>query len=250
MRGMADIPVYVISLARAEERRENMRRQLDALGMGYEIVDGVDGAKLAPEESPRRVRPVKFKMVYGREMTKGEIGCFLSHCAVLERVAESGVECALILEDDAVLSDDLPNIVKRVNECEWHWDAVLLSAAKRRALDAFLCDLGGGRRLVRYQRKPSTATAYMVRPAGAKKLLAHCAEMWAGIDHMYSEYWNHGAAFYHVDPPPVRQSGEESQMNYGAAKQYLGWRVIASLIRKRERIKAALYRRANRPQRH
>ena len=242
------VPVYVISLARASERRENMRRQLGALGMAFEFVDAVDGSTLKPEQIPRRVRPAKFKMVYGRGILKGEIGCFLSHCAVLERIAKSGDDCALILEDDAVLPDDLPDIVKRINECEWHWDAVLLSAGKARAVDCFMCDLDGGRRLVRYKRKPSSAAGYMVRPAGAKKLLAHCGEIWAGIDHMYSEYWRHGAAFYHVDPPPIKQSGETSMI--GIAGNYsLGWRIIASLIRKRERIVAALYRRANRPQR-
>ena len=241
-----NIPVYVISLARAKERRANMRRQLDALGMRYEIVDAVDGATLKPEEYMNRLRPRQFKMTYGREVIKGEIGCFLSHCAVLERIAESENDCALILEDDAVLSDDLPNIVKRVNKCEWHWDAVLLSAARRRSVDCVLCDLENDWRLVRYKRKPSSAAAYMIRPAGAKKLLAHCGEIRAGIDHMYAEYWRHGAAFYHVDPPPIKQSGETM---IGIAEEgSLGWRVVASFIRKRERIAAALYRRANRPQ--
>ena len=242
-------PVYVISLARAKERRENMRRQLDALGMRYEIVNGVDGATLKPEEYMRRLRPLQFKMTYGREMLKGEIGCFLSHCAVWKRVAENKAGCALILEDDAVLPDDLPDIVKRINECEWHWDAVLLSALPRRADVDVLCDLGNGRRLTRYKRRATTLAAYMIRPSGAKRFLEYCAEIRAPIDQMTSEYWKHGAAFYQVDPPPVGQSGEESQMNYGAAKQRLGWRVVASLIRKRERIKAALYLCANRPQR-
>ena len=242
-------PVYVISLARAKERRENMRRQLDALGMRYEVVDAVDGATLNSEEYIHRLRPLQFKMTYGREMLKGEIGCFLSHCAVWERVTKSEAGCALILEDDAVLPDDLPNIVTRVNECGWHWDAVLLSALPRRADVDVLCDLGNDRRLTRYKRRATTLAAYMIRPSGAKRFLEYCAEIRAPIDQMTSEYWKHGAAFYQVDPPPVKQSGEESQMNYGAAKQHLGWRVVASLIRKRERIKAALYLCANRPQR-
>ena len=39
-------PIFVISLARAVERRADMIRRLDALNIRYEIVDAVDGADL------------------------------------------------------------------------------------------------------------------------------------------------------------------------------------------------------------
>ena len=39
-------PIFVISLARATERRADITRRLDAEGLQYEIVDAVDGREL------------------------------------------------------------------------------------------------------------------------------------------------------------------------------------------------------------
>jgi len=40
---MMNIPVYVISLARAADRRESITALLDADGIEYELVDGWTG---------------------------------------------------------------------------------------------------------------------------------------------------------------------------------------------------------------
>ena len=42
-------PIYVVSLARGVARRAAMCERLDALGLGYEVVDAVDGAVADPD---------------------------------------------------------------------------------------------------------------------------------------------------------------------------------------------------------
>jgi glycosyl transferase, family 25 len=99
------IPIVVISLADAAERRTAMRAQMHTLGLPFEFFDAIDGRTLAPErarlfahaESPRE----------GRRLLAGEIGCSASHFSVVERIAAGSSEFVCVLEDDAVLTPGL-----------------------------------------------------------------------------------------------------------------------------------------------
>lgn len=90
--------IYVISLARAAERRAAISAHLQALGLEYELVDGVDGRALPAEEHARLLAPgVTFQ-------SPGVVGCYMSHMAVYRRLIEAGDTAALVLEDDAALN--------------------------------------------------------------------------------------------------------------------------------------------------
>ena len=90
--------IYVISLARARERRAAISGHLRALGLEYELVDGVDGRALPAEEHARLLAPgVTFQ-------SPGVVGCYMSHMAVYRRLIEAGDTAALVLEDDAALN--------------------------------------------------------------------------------------------------------------------------------------------------
>ena len=202
-------PVYAISLARAQERRANIKRRLDALGVAYEIVDAVDGAALDLSQYAHRLKQNKCRARNGYELSRGEIGCFLSHYNLWRRIAEGDDECALIVEDDAVWGDDFADVVCAIAQCEWHWEVVNLVEARRK-INRVLCELPGGRKLVRCRRQVFIAAAYLISRSGAKKLLEYCEEIRAPVDIMYSEYWKNGVAYYCVKPPPARQSDVET----------------------------------------
>ena len=244
--------VYVISLARAKERRENMRRRLDALGMPYEIVDAVDGATLNLEDYAHRLRQNECRVKHGYELTRGEIGCYLSHHNLWKRIAEGENEHALILEDDAVWDDDFAEVVGELLRCEWHWEAVLLSADKPRPIDAVLCSLPGGRKLVRYKRRAWTAAAYLLSRSGAAKLRDYGEKINAVVDCVYFEYWKNGVAFYCVHPPAAGQSGEETTLAgreqvRAKAKRTMAERMFGSVLRKADRLSQAYFLITNPP---
>lgn len=44
-------------------------------------------------------------------LTRGEIGCSLSHIKIYEDIIKNNLSYAMILEDDAVLSSQLPNFI-------------------------------------------------------------------------------------------------------------------------------------------
>ncbi|XP_045429619.1 inactive glycosyltransferase 25 family member 3 isoform X4 [Pipistrellus kuhlii] len=79
--------VFVISLARRPDRRERMLSSLWEMEISGRVVDAVDGRAL--NSSVLRSLGVDLLPGYqdpysGRSLTKGEVGCFLSHHAIWE----------------------------------------------------------------------------------------------------------------------------------------------------------------------
>ena len=199
-------PIYVVSLPRSHERRRSIRRRLDSLGRGYEIVDAVDGETVDWSQHTPRLRRLGCRISLGRDMVAGEIGCYLSHYALWERMVAEQTECALILEDDASWDGDFAAIVMQVMTVPWHWEVVALSENAPPPLDRVLCPLGdGGRRLVRYKGRASTTAAYLVRLPGAEKLCLYCRDITNALDGPWECWWKNGVAFYRVSPPPAKQ---------------------------------------------
>ena len=200
-------PVFIVSLARAVERRAKMRAQLDGLGIRAEFTDAVDGVTLDLSQYRDRLNTDYWRVLRGRELSRGEIGCYLSHYRVWQTVADSGEQCALVLEDDAILYDGFCDVVRGLQESPWVWDVVMLSGRKRRPIDKDLGEIADtGRRLVRYRVRVGGAVAYLITAAGAQKLLQYCREICAPVDWRYAEWWLNGLAFYFVSPFVARNA--------------------------------------------
>jgi glycosyl transferase, family 25 len=101
-KNYSNMKIYVISLPSALERRQFMDRQLKALGLGYELVDAINGRELTSDQEEMVDRNWKQRRK-GEGLSPGSIGCSLSHAFVYKKILSDGVEQAIILEDDAVL---------------------------------------------------------------------------------------------------------------------------------------------------
>lgn len=101
---MNDWPVLVLSLEDAEARRANLVGQLDALGLGHEIVSAVDGRSGLPERYEAMVDRAATRAALHRDMAGAEYACALSHHFIYRRVLDDGLPGAIVLEDDAVLT--------------------------------------------------------------------------------------------------------------------------------------------------
>ena len=83
--------VYLINLLRRSERRKKMYHSFDELGLEVKFFEAVDGSKL--NESYLADLGIKQLSDYKdpwakRDMTYGEIGCFLSHYKIWQDVIE------------------------------------------------------------------------------------------------------------------------------------------------------------------
>ena len=201
-------PIFVISLARAEERRAAMIRKLDAADVRYEIVDAVDGRTLDLAQLKTQFNREKFvRQIW--YLNLGTLGCYLSHYRLWERMAREGVECALVLEDDIEWSGDFFQVVREVVASEWHWEIVNLSTARPSRIVKRLGVVGDGRQFGLSDRSRATTAAYLIRLSGAKKLLPYCREIRDAIDALYVQWWRYGATYYYVSPPPAAQTAEK-----------------------------------------
>lgn len=106
------IPAFVINLDTEIERKSYMSQQLQALGMGFEIVSAVKGKALAPAVVGTVYDEQKTLAVQGKPLSLGEIGCALSHLSVYRRMIENDMPASLILEDDAQLNTDLSKVLQ------------------------------------------------------------------------------------------------------------------------------------------
>ena len=195
------IPVYVISLARSLARCEQISQQLNKIGMAFEVFPAVDGETLDLSTLSDRLQD-RMPLYRGFSLTRGEIGCFLSHYQIYQRMVANNTPYAVILEDDAVLSEDFADIIDTLPTIDWRWDIVRFSAFTPHQVMRTICSISRTRFLVRYRPAWSTA-AYAISLRGAKALCKSCYKIRAPIDIQYSESWDTGLHFADIHPPPA-----------------------------------------------
>ncbi|XP_051722782.1 procollagen galactosyltransferase 2 [Ctenopharyngodon idella] len=128
---MAFNQVYLINLKRREDRRDRMLRSLEALGIDVTLTDAVDGKTL----NSSQLRALGIEMLPGykdpysdRVLTKGEIGCFLSHYSIWKKVVELQQQQVLVLEDDVRFEPNfksrLDTIMEDVKQSGLQWDLI------------------------------------------------------------------------------------------------------------------------------
>jgi len=100
---------FVISLPEDIARRASIETQLEQLGIEFEFFDAVRGSEKISD--PRWYDDAAARKLEGRSLSQGEVGCALSHAAVYTEIAQRGLPWALILEDDAALAPDLPQVL-------------------------------------------------------------------------------------------------------------------------------------------
>ena len=202
-------PIFVISLARAAERRADIVRRLNAENIRHEIVEGVDGNALDLSEIADRLDEKSHMRNYDRPLYRGEIGCYLSHYNLWQRIIAEKIPAAVILEDDVVWKSSFAQVAADVATCGYEWDVALLHAGIRKSRRV-VCNLGDRHQLVAYKRHYALTAGYLISLSGAKKLAEYCHCIRHPID--LSWEWPHRwqGRFYSVMPPVVAPKEEDS----------------------------------------
>ncbi|KAM9514123.1 procollagen galactosyltransferase 1 isoform 2-T2 [Guaruba guarouba] len=95
--------VFLINLRRRTERRARMLRTLQEQEISCTVVEAVDGKAMNSSEVEAlgiRMLPGYRDPYHGRPLTKGELGCFLSHYRVWQEIAARGLRKSVVFEDD------------------------------------------------------------------------------------------------------------------------------------------------------
>ncbi|WP_374446884.1 glycosyltransferase family 25 protein [Providencia sp.] len=105
--------VFIINLKESSERRMKMQAQLDETKLKYEFINAVNGKDLSETELKEIVYDYPNCM-----LSKGEIGCALSHLLIYKKMANENIEQALILEDDATLPHNIEAVISKTQRID------------------------------------------------------------------------------------------------------------------------------------
>ncbi|MCH9852724.1 MAG: glycosyltransferase family 25 protein [Alphaproteobacteria bacterium] len=208
-----DIKIFVVNLARADARKKAMEKQLNNIDVEFFIAS--DGRNLnaeeqelyqklkkMPDNATRYHRHQQKAATFRPPLQAGEIGCYLSHYRLLQKIVTQNIEYAVILEDDIILQDDWYDVVKMLTDSYYDWEIVRLYGIVERRFDA-LESLGTDYQLVKLNDTAYGTQAYMVTQQGAKKLLNLLRFICMPVDVTMDYYWQEDIAFYAVQPYPI-----------------------------------------------
>ena len=156
--------VLVINLPKSGYRREFQSNQLEKLGLDFEIIEAVCASDFKPKshhfETHRWQRPLRDV----------EVACYASHRLTWDRVIYMN-EPALIIEDDALLSSEVPRLLKELENYN-HTDIVNLEVRSRKKFVSKRGDkVNNHSKIYRLYQDRTGAAGYILWPSGAEKLL-------------------------------------------------------------------------------
>ncbi len=210
---LSRLPIFVINLERDVDRRVYMEAELAKLNLSAEFVPGVDGKALGAGELSVLNKSRSLR-VYGVEMLPAEIGCYLSHYRLFQRMVDDDVPYALILEDDLEFDLSFPEVVEvLLREQVEPWKVIRLTTLREKVAQPQspkfegkqIRHLVGPYRLFRLSTHVLGAGAYLISQDGAQALCTYGKRIFMPIDHTMDRFWENGITPYVVRPFPVRQ---------------------------------------------
>ncbi|XP_006790384.1 procollagen galactosyltransferase 2 isoform X1 [Neolamprologus brichardi] len=169
--------IFLINLKRRLDRSSRMLKTMAALGLHSTLIDAVDGKALNTSQLQRlgiEMLPGYKDPYSGRVLTRGEIGCFLSHHSIWTQVVERDLQKVLVLEDDVRFEPRfkrrLQAIMDDTDNTQLDWDLIYVGR-KRMQVQQPERSVEGVNNLVEADYSYWTL-GYALSHRGARKLLA------------------------------------------------------------------------------
>ena len=189
--------ILIISLPNAKERRDFQQNQLSKLGLEFEFLDAT---------SIHDLNEATYKKHYQdwqRPLKTTEVACYYSHRRAWNRVIQFN-KPVLILEDDALLSKYVPELLKDFADKE-NTDLINLENRARkkfvsRSGESITCNS----KLLRLYQDRTGAAGYILWPSGAKKLIQCEERKGIALADAHITACNN-LTVYQVEPSPIIQ---------------------------------------------
>lgn len=89
----------------------NFIQNFKFFGIEYEFISEIYGKNLSDKELEKSVYDYKNCFI-----TLGKIGCALSHLKIYQKMLDENIPYALILEDDAIFTQDTLKYIRKIDE--------------------------------------------------------------------------------------------------------------------------------------
>ncbi len=197
------LSTWVINLDRAPERLARIHQQLAALGLPYTRLPAVDARALLPAQHAQ-LDEAAYRQRHGMSPVLGELGCYLSHVAVMQAFLASPAQAALVLEDDVLLKPSLPAVLRGLLAQPARWDMVKLSAVHS-GTPVAVAEAAPGHQLCVMLSRCTGSSAYLINRRAAQAYLREpggLLPMALPYDHVFDQGWRFGLQVRLVSPTP------------------------------------------------
>jgi glycosyl transferase family 25 len=204
------VQIFVINLPDAVKRRKLQKEQLTKLGLEYTILDAT---------SIEDISEATYKKHYfdwQRPLRKTEVACYYSHRSAWDRVIRSGGP-ALILEDDAILSIFLPELLDSLKKIKSTDLINLENRGRKKFVSRSYVDIECNSKLLRLYQDRTGAAGYILWPSGANKLIQLEKNSGIGLADAHITAC-HALKAYQVEPSPIIQLDQCKE--YGVSNTY------------------------------
>ncbi|WP_097345469.1 glycosyltransferase family 25 protein [Escherichia coli] len=164
------IKIYTINLFTENGRREKILSLAKKLELPIKIENAIIGSNLSKEYLDNLTNESIDKI--GRNLSPGEVGCYLSHIKCLKNFLSSGDEFAIILEDDVTLDYRIKDFISTIEfkETTLFFDVMLLGY--RNGYGSYWGKKKwNSHKLLRFPDCGYGAHAYLVTRKGAEKIV-------------------------------------------------------------------------------
>ena len=203
---MDRLHAWVINLDRAPDRLARIQAQLERLQLPWTRLAAVDARALTPEQRAALDEPA-YRRKHGKTPALGELGCYLSHVEVMRRFLASDAEFALVLEDDVLLKDALPAVLRGLMAHAARWDMVKLSAVHS-GTPVRVLEVTPGHHLAVMLSRCTGSSAYLMNRRAAAVYARELLPMSLPYDHVFDQGWRFGLKVRLVTPTPCTHDEE------------------------------------------
>lgn len=191
--------VKVVSMKGSSARRESFEKLAEAADLNWEFFDARTQAEepLSYSESLSRRR-------FGRPLSKGEVGCYVSHYKLWEELLTSPADQMIVLEDDVIVDW---NALKAIAEFDCGVAGIdvlrLFATHPFRFVPAMYRFLSEHHHIVRSKGFAFGTQGYLVTRRGAEAFLAGGTTIYEPVDWRISRYWDYRLPCYVIFPFPI-----------------------------------------------
>jgi glycosyl transferase family 25 len=239
--------ICLINLARSTDRLAACASQLDSYSLPFDRIEAVNGDTL--DVSTVNELYNFGDSSYHKHMTRGELGCYLSHARAWQAIVDEQLDYAVILEDDILLQDHIQQGLEAITYIQQPWDVIKLAEApaKRNAVHQIPA---GDFSLITYNKVPSRTCAQVVSLSGARKLLATSININRPIDIELQYWWESELSVFGLKPYVVKANHDEiseidRNLNRKKAKQSFLKKIVSGfyfLFKNKKELKKRLHK--------
>ncbi|WP_347313038.1 glycosyltransferase family 25 protein [Defluviimonas sp. SAOS-178_SWC] len=183
-------PIYVINLDRAPDRLAAIAAGLDGFGLSWRRVEAIDRLAVSDDWLTAEFGAGELSRAF--PATPGDMACSLSHQALWREIASGEAEAAIVLEDDARLSDAFVRLASAdlAGHMRRHGMGALKiefwpgpQQSRRFPVGQDLGPITGGMRLYRMRSGFLGTCGYVLTADAARQLLRRFPKLGVPVDH-------------------------------------------------------------------